>query len=196
MKVMASPGNRASDVAGMEEGCDSTVRLVASALRLCEVERRAADSGLGLLLSPELGTTVVWWLRRFASTYLLANESLYSELSPCFSAAFGRDSEGANWIMGFLLNKVESNLRTQAAEASLMDETLKLFMVLVDTKEKRNVVINSGPFWTLVRLHNSNELLQLCGSARRRFFQVHVGPLYLNSNFVFTFAYSCFLLSC
>ena len=129
------------------------------------------NTGLGQLLSPEMGSTVVWWLRRFALTYLLPNENLYAELSPCFSAAFGRDSEGANWITGFLLNKVESNLRTQAAEPALMDETLKLFMALVDTREKRNVVINSGPFWTLVRLHNSPELLQLGGAARRKFFQ-------------------------
>ena len=80
-------------------------------------------------------------------------------------------NSGANWITGFLLNKVESNLRTQAAEPALMDETLKLFMALVDTREKRSVVINSGPFWTLVRLHNSPELLPLGGAARRKFFQ-------------------------
>ena len=170
-QVLASPGNRASDVSGMEETCDHAVRLIAAALRLCEVERRAADAGLAMLLSPELGSTVVWWLRRFALTYLLPNENLYAEMSPSFSAAFGRDSEGAAWLTGFLLNKVESNLRTQTAEPGLMDETLKLFTALVDTKEKRNVVVNSGPFWTLLRLHNSPELLQLCGSARRKFFQ-------------------------
>lgn len=118
-----------------------------------------------------MGSTVVWWLRRFALTYLLPNENLYVELSPSFAAAFGRDSEGANWITGFLLNKVESNLRTQTAEPALMDETLTLLMALVDTKEKRHVVINSGPFWTLVRMHNSSELLQLGGPARRKFFQ-------------------------
>ena len=55
---MASPGARASEVAGMEESCDHTVRLMATALRLCEVERRAADASLATLLSPELGTTV------------------------------------------------------------------------------------------------------------------------------------------
>lgn len=118
-----------------------------------------------------MGSTIVWWLRRFALTYMLPNENLYVELSPSFSAAFGRDSEGANWIIGFLLNKVESNIRTQTAEPGLMNETLRLLMALVDTREKRNVVINSGPFWTLVRMHNSNELLQLNGAARRKFFQ-------------------------
>lgn len=118
-----------------------------------------------------MGSTIVWWLRRFALTYMLPNENLYIELSPSFSAAFGRDSEGASWIIGFLLNKVESNLRTQTAEQALMNETLKLLMALVDTREKRNVVINSGPFWTLVRMHNNNELLQLGGIARRKFFQ-------------------------
>lgn len=171
LKVIASPGNRATDIAGMEETCDHVARLIAAVLRLCEVERRASDAGLAHLLSPEMGSTIVWWLRRFALTYMLPNENLYIELSPSFSAAFGRDSEGASWIIGFLLNKVESNLRTQTAEQALMNETLKLLMALVDTREKRNVVINSGPFWTLVRMHNNNELLQLGGIARRKFFQ-------------------------
>ena len=169
--MIASPGNRATDINGMEETCDHVARLIAAVLRLCEVERRASDSGLAHLLSPEMGSTVVWWLRRFALTYLLPNENLYVELSPSFAAAFGRDSEGANWITSFLLNKVESNLRTQTAEPALMEETLKLLMALVDTKEKRSVVIKSGPFWTLVRMHNSSELLQLGGPARRKFFQ-------------------------
>jgi len=145
IKVIASPGNRATEIPGMEESCDHVARLIAAVLRLCEVERRASDSGLAHLLSPEMGSTVVWWLRRFALTYLLPNENLYVELSPSFAAAFGRDSEGANWITSFLLNKVESNLRTQTAEPALMDETLKLLMALVDTKEKRSVVIKSGP---------------------------------------------------
>ncbi len=114
---------------------------------------------------------MVWWLRRFALTYLLPNENLYAEMSPSLTAAFGRDSEGASWITGLLLNKIESNLRTQTAEPGLMEQTLQLLTALVDTSEKRKVVINSGPFWTLVRLHSSAELLQLCGTARRHFFQ-------------------------
>ena len=46
MKVIASPGNRATDIAGMEESCDHVARLIAAVLRLCEVERRASDAGI------------------------------------------------------------------------------------------------------------------------------------------------------
>jgi len=51
--VIASPGNRASEVAGMEQSCDHVARLIAAVLRLCEVERRASDAGnlYGLYLS-------------------------------------------------------------------------------------------------------------------------------------------------
>lgn len=43
--MIASPGNRASEVAGMEQSCDHVARLIAAVLRLCEVERRASDAG-------------------------------------------------------------------------------------------------------------------------------------------------------
>ena len=45
LKVIASPGNRASEVAGMEQSCDHVGLLIAAVLRLCEVERRASDAG-------------------------------------------------------------------------------------------------------------------------------------------------------
>lgn len=47
-QVIASPGNRATDIAGMEETCDHVARLIAAVLRLCEMERRASDAGIPL----------------------------------------------------------------------------------------------------------------------------------------------------
>lgn len=60
IKVIASPGNRATDIPGMEETCDHVARLIAAVLRLCEVERRASDAGciLFIPISTEMNLNV------------------------------------------------------------------------------------------------------------------------------------------
>ena len=74
------------------------------------MEKRAADAGYVALLSPEVSSTVTWFLRRYALTYLSAQETYYSEMSPALLTAFGQNTEGAAWTVNFLLGKVISNL--------------------------------------------------------------------------------------
>ena len=66
--------------------CVCGFRLVASVFRLCEVEKRAVEAKLGHLLSPEVGCTIMWFLRRWSLSYLLPIETYYSEVSllSCF----------------------------------------------------------------------------------------------------------------
>jgi hypothetical protein len=45
------------------------------------VEKRAVEVKLGHLLSPELGCTIMWFLRRWSLSYLLPVETYYSEVS-------------------------------------------------------------------------------------------------------------------
>ncbi len=56
-------------------------RLVAAVLRLCEVERRAVESRLTDYLSPEVGSSLMWFLRRWLVAYLLPNENYYTQVS-------------------------------------------------------------------------------------------------------------------
>ncbi len=81
LQVLASPGDDVSAIPGSDAKSDTVVRLCAAVLRLCEVERRAADAGLGAHLSPQVASSSMWFLRRWAITYLLPNESYYSEVS-------------------------------------------------------------------------------------------------------------------
>jgi hypothetical protein len=51
-------------------------------------------------------------------------------------AAFGKDIEGATWTVKFLVSKVESNLCSFSSEAELVIDRVRLFIALVDMKEK------------------------------------------------------------
>lgn len=59
-----------------------SVRLLSAVLRTSEVESRATRASLTELLSPQMGKDIVWFLRRWAKTYLLVDEKLYEQV--CF----------------------------------------------------------------------------------------------------------------
>lgn len=57
-----------------------TFRLLSAVLRTSEVESRATRASLTELLSPQMGKDIMWFLRRWAKTYLLVDEKLYEQV--------------------------------------------------------------------------------------------------------------------
>jgi len=82
--------------------CVCGFRLVASVFRLCEVEKRAVEVKLGHLLSPEVGCTIMWFLRRWSLSYLLPIETYYSEVSllSCFCSDGDGSSSRSRGVIG------------------------------------------------------------------------------------------------
>lgn len=80
LRVLASPSQPVCEVPG-HESSDLVIRLIANVFRLAEVEKRAVEAGFASLLSPEVSSSICWFLRRWAVTYLAVNESYYSEIS-------------------------------------------------------------------------------------------------------------------
>ena len=56
------------------------LRLLSAVLRTSEVESRATRASLTELLSPQMGKDIMWFLRRWAKTYLLVDEKLYEQV--------------------------------------------------------------------------------------------------------------------
>ncbi len=52
------------------------------------------------------------------------------------STAFGADTEGAQWIVGYLLEKVINNLSVWSSEAELANDTVELLVTLVEKRER------------------------------------------------------------
>jgi hypothetical protein len=57
-------------------------------------------------------------------------------MSMALLAAFGKDTDGAKWTVNFLLSKVESNMSSFISEPELVKDTVRLFIALVDMREK------------------------------------------------------------
>ncbi|XP_006832027.1 PREDICTED: exportin-4 [Chrysochloris asiatica] len=150
LQILGSPGEKASSIPGYNR-TDSVIRLLSAILRVSEVESRAIRADLTHLLSPQMGKDIVWFLKRWAKTYLLVDEKLYDQISVPFSTAFGADTEGSQWIIGYLLQKVISNLSVWSSEQDLASDTVQLLVTLVERRERANLVIQCENWWNLAK---------------------------------------------
>ncbi|KAM6970209.1 LOW QUALITY PROTEIN: exportin-4 [Aplochiton taeniatus] len=150
LQILGSPGEKASSIPGCNR-TDSVIRLLSAVLRTSEVESRATRASLTSLLSPQMGKDIVWFLRRWAKTYLLVDEKLYGQISIPLSTAFGADTEGAQWIVGYLLEKVINNLSVWSSEPELANDTVELLVTLVEKRERANIVVQCENWWNLAK---------------------------------------------
>lgn len=168
LQVLGSPGEKASSIPGFDR-TDSVIRLLSAVLRISEVESRATRASLTELLSPQMGKDIVWFLRRWAKTYLLLDEKLYEQISIPLSTAFGADTEGSRWIVGYLLEKVMSNLSAWSSEGELANETVELLVALVERRERANLVVQCEGWWSLAKqFANRSPPLHLLSSSVQR----------------------------
>lgn len=58
------------------------------------------------------------------------------QISIPLSTAFGVETEGAQWIVGYLLEKVINNLSVWSSEADLAIDTVDLLVTLVEKRER------------------------------------------------------------
>ncbi|CAG5865314.1 unnamed protein product [Menidia menidia] len=168
LQILGSPGEKASSIPGFNR-TDSVIRLLSAVLRTSEVESRATRASLTELLSPQMGKDIVWFLRRWAKTYLLVDEKLYEQISIPLSTAFGADTEGAQWIVGYLLEKVINNLSVWSSETELANDTVELLVTLVEKRERANIVVQCESWWSLAKQFASRSppLHQLSSSVQR-----------------------------
>lgn len=133
LQLLASPGSDIGDITGAEQSADHMIRLIAGVFRLAEVAKRTIAANASHHLSPELCSTVVWFLHRWSLSYLLPKESYYAEISPTLLQAFGEDTPGAQWSVTFVLEQIQCYLNAFKGEPKLVKGLVDLLTSLVDT---------------------------------------------------------------
>lgn len=115
---------------------DPVVKLLSVIFRLANLEKIALNSGLSEILSPQVGRTIVWCLGHWTKSYLLPDENEYELVSVTLISMFGVSSKGGEWTLGFLLDKVRSNLSGWSAESQIVEDTAMLLLSLVRTRHR------------------------------------------------------------
>ncbi|XP_020912207.1 exportin-4 [Exaiptasia diaphana] len=132
---------------------DPVIKIISSVIHLASTENKALASNMSHCLSPQVSSTVVWFLRHFSKSYLLPNEHEYGQLSTTLASIFGEDTVGGKWTIGFLLEKVKTNLIYWSSEPALAEDTVLLLLSLVDSKKRAEVAISFECLWQIGEQH-------------------------------------------
>ncbi|ELU09303.1 hypothetical protein CAPTEDRAFT_151878 [Capitella teleta] len=136
---------------------DPVVRLTSSVFRLCAIESSAIEVGLAGHISPEVTSSCMWFLRRWARAYLLPDETYYTEMSMPLTMAFGRDTEGGQFVLSFLINKVVSNIQAWGSEAGIIEDTLSLLLAMVEKRATCTQLVKCEAVWKLAKDFSANQ---------------------------------------
>jgi hypothetical protein len=155
--------------------CDHIVRIVSDILKLCVVENSAAEAKLGHFMSPEVSSTIMWFLKRWCLSYLLPVENYYQEVSPILVGAVGKDTEGAIFVVNFILDKIYSNICHFHSEPILLRDTVDLLTALVCIKQKQSLcIVKSKSLWNVIGLQEKLTPGRLPSNIRRDLFKSFV----------------------
>lgn len=78
--TMLASSNQMSNTPVDIDRCDHVIRIVTDIMKLCVVENSAAIAKLGHFMSPEVSSTIMWFLKRWCLSYLLPMENYYQEV--------------------------------------------------------------------------------------------------------------------
>lgn len=151
LKTMASVRNPGVNIDCLDK-CDQAIRIFSDVLCLCTMEKQANENNLGAFMSPEVGCTLMWFLKRWCLSYLLPTETYYNEFSPTLIGALGKDTDGATFVTNFLLEKIQSNMFYCKDEAVLLRDTVDTFTEIVGVADKSEYIVKSEGLWNLIKL--------------------------------------------
>ncbi|KAJ8962026.1 hypothetical protein NQ314_005808 [Rhamnusium bicolor] len=117
--------------------CDHVIRIVFNVMKLCAVEDYAVSIKLAHFMSPEVGSTLMWFLKRWCLSYLLPVENYYQELSPTLIGCLGKDTDCAKLV----------------SEPVLLRDTVDLFCDIVCVKQKSTHIVKTESMRNLIQLH-------------------------------------------
>ncbi|MFT7818260.1 exportin-4 isoform X1 [Arapaima gigas] len=146
LQILGSPGEKASSIPGCNR-TDSVIRLLSAVLRTSEVESRATRASLTELLSPQMGKDIVWFLRRWAKTYLLVDDKLYSQVS-CTMAWTQQLARPLLWSAHVLLGRLQG---MPLILITICQSVPSLTPPSSSSSSRANIVIQCESWWNLAK---------------------------------------------
>ncbi|KFB50065.1 exportin [Anopheles sinensis] len=150
LKLLASPNQDIQEIPNAESNVDPVIRLMAAGFRLCELEKSAIEVRMYQFLSPQLSATLMWYLRHWCSSYVMAPYEPSS--NHIFATAFGVGTGGASWVLNYLLNKICLNAQHLRGEPTVMEETVELLLELQRNRFRAQTIFNSEYFRSICDL--------------------------------------------
>lgn len=81
LRLLASPTQCISEFPNAEDTTDPVIRLISAVFRLCEIEKNAVAANMVAFMSPEVSSSVMWFLKFWAEGYLMPPANYYQKVS-------------------------------------------------------------------------------------------------------------------
>lgn len=140
------------------EPCDPISRLIYHAFQLCEIEMHMFTLNMLQYLSPQVASSLMWFLKEFSRSYLFMKESNYNDISPVMHTVFGQDTQYGLIILNYILRKLLANFYIWSAENATTSQTARVLLELVKHKEMSKVLFSNEQFWSISKVVTVNEM--------------------------------------
>ncbi|XP_030763867.1 exportin-4-like [Sitophilus oryzae] len=135
------------------EYLDHTIRVAFNVLRLCAIEDLAVSMKLGHLWSPEVSSSLMWFMKRWYRTYLLIPlDNYFNEVGYVFWSCLEKDSDCTQIQIEFIINKIAANLYNFQSEPVVLKDTVAVFSDAICTKRKVPYIIKTEAMAKLISL--------------------------------------------
>lgn len=138
--------------------CDPIIFLLFNSFQLCELESHMFSYNMLQFLSPQVASTLMWFLKEFVRSYLFMAEHAYTDLSPTLHTLFGQDTQAGTIVLSFLLRKLYTNFYIWSAENTTTSQTAKLLLEIVKHKDMSRILLNHEQFWSISKIAIVNEM--------------------------------------
>ena len=138
--------------------CDPIISLFFNSFQLCELETQMGALNMLSYLSPQVASTLMWFLKEMVRSYLFMKEKNYDELSSTLQALMGIDTECGVLILNFFLRKLSANFYVWSAENNTTTQTAKLLLEIVRNKEMSKILFQNEQFWSISKIAVVNEM--------------------------------------
>jgi hypothetical protein len=137
---------------------DPITRLVFVSMQLGELESHMFLMRMLDRMSPQVASTLVWFMRELARSYLFMSERSYNELSPLLHTCFGQETTAGTYIFEYMIRKLYDNFYVWSAENKTTSQTAKLLLELVKRDEVCKLLGENKQFWSISKIAVANEM--------------------------------------
>ena len=131
---------------------DPLMSIFFSSFQLMEIETYALSLNASHLLSPQLASTLMWFLKGLSLSYLFMRENDYNDsLSVGLHTLFGQDTPSASVIFKFLLRKIQINFSLWSSENGIITATSEVLLEVARNKESSCALLKSEQFWFIAQ---------------------------------------------
>ncbi|CAF0887255.1 unnamed protein product [Brachionus calyciflorus] len=142
----------------MPNNFDPILSFIFTSLQLTEIENHMFSLNMLNYLSPQVATSLSWFLRELSQCLLFMPESNYSFISPTLQHVFGQDTHSGCLILNFLIRKILINFYIWSSETVCTSQTAKILLAISKNKNMSRFLMNNETYWSISRvMTNSNE---------------------------------------